>query len=140
TGVQTCALPISLPKVSATRAYGAQVEFYGTGVTESLEGARRFAERTSAVLIHPFDHRDIIAGQGTVALEIIEQVPRASTIVVPLGGGGLTAGICLLRSRRPDVRVAGVQAVEAAAYPDSTEAGHPVTATVGTTRGGGIAV
>lgn len=130
----------ALPKVSATRAYGAQVEFYGTGVTESLVGARRFAERTSAVLIHPFDHRDIIAGQGTVALEIIEQVPQASTIVVPLGGGGLTAGICLLRSRRPDVRVVGVQAVEAAAYPDSIESGHPVTATLGTTMADGIAV
>lgn len=130
----------ALPKISATRAYGAQIEFYGTGVTEALEGARQFAERTSAVLIHPFDHRDIIAGQGTVALEIIEQVPHASTIVVPLGGGGLTAGICLLRSRRADVRVVGVQAAEAAAYPGSIERGQPVTAKLGTTMADGIAV
>src|SRR5699024_3808999 len=140
TGVQTCALPISLPKVSATRAYGAQVEFYGTGVTESLEGARRFAERTSAVLIHPFDHSDIIAGQGTVALEIIEQVPRASTIVVPLGGGGLTAGNRLLRSPRPDIRVIGVQAPEGDAYPGTIDRGEPVNTALGTTMADGIAV
>lgn len=130
----------SLPKISATRSYGADIEFYGAGVTEALQKASEFAERTSAILIHPFDHADIIAGQGTVALEIMEQVPEAATIVVPLGGGGLTAGICLLRSRRPDVRVVGVQATEAAAYPASIAQGKPVRSPLGTTMADGIAV
>src|SRR5699024_3279640 len=129
-----------LPKVSATRGYGAQVEFYGTGVTESLEGARRLAERTSAVVIHPFDHRDIIAGQGTVALEVVEQVPRASTIVVPRGGGGLTRGSRPLRSRQPDVGLVRVLAGEADSYLVSVGGGHPVTPTLGTTMADGIAV
>ena len=87
----------ALPKIAATQGYGAEVEFSGTGVTEALVAAQEFADRTGAVLIHPFDHADIIAGQGTVGLEIIEQVPDVQTIVVPLGGGGLAAGIALLR-------------------------------------------
>ena len=91
----------ALPKVAATQGYGAEVEFSGTGVTEALVAAQEFAERTGAVLIHPFDHPDIVAGQGTVGLEIIEQVPDVQTIVVPLGGGGLAAGIALLRERHP---------------------------------------
>ena len=91
----------ALPKIAATQGYGAEIEFSGTGVTEALVAAQEFADRTGAVLIHPFDHPDIVAGQGTVGLEIIEQVPDVKTIVVPIGGGGLAAGIALLRETAP---------------------------------------
>lgn len=130
----------ALPKVQATRGYGAQVEFHGSGVTESLEAAQDFAERTGATLIHPFDHPDIVAGQGTVGLEIVEQLPEVATILVPLGGGGLAAGVALLKSERPDLRVVGIQAEAAAAYPDSLAEGMPVLADMGSTMADGIAV
>lgn len=130
----------ALPKVQATRGYGADIEFYGSGVTEALVRAQEVAEKTGATLIHPFDHADIMAGQGTVGLEILEQLPDVSTVVVPLGGGGLAAGIALLRERRPDVRVVGVQAEDAAAYPSSLAQGHPVKGSMGPTMADGIAV
>ncbi len=130
----------ALPKVAATEGYGADIHFHGTGVTDALVAAREFAERTGAVLIHPFDHEDIIAGQGTVGLEILEQVPDVKTILVPLGGGGLAAGIALLRTERPDLRVVGVQARDAAAYPASLAAGKPVTSPMGITMADGISV
>ncbi len=130
----------ALPKVAATEGYGADIHFHGTGVTEALVAAREFAERTGAVLIHPFDHEDIIAGQGTVGLEILEQRPDVKTIIVPLGGGGLAAGIALLRTERPDLRVVGVQAKDAAAYPASLAAGKPVTSPMGITMADGISV
>ena len=130
----------ALPKIAATQGYGAEVEFSGTGVTEALVAAQEFAERTGAVLIHPFDHADIIAGQGTVGLEIIEQVPDVRTIVVPLGGGGLAAGIALLRQTHPEVHIVGVQAEDAAAYPGSLAEGHPIQSVMGPTMADGIAV
>lgn len=130
----------ALPKIAATQGYGAQIEFSGTGVTEALEAALEFADRTGAVLIHPFDHPDILAGQGTVGLEIVEQVPDVRTIIVPLGGGGLAAGIALLRQRHPHLHVVGVQAEDAAAYPGSLAAGHPLVAAMGATMADGIAV
>jgi threonine dehydratase len=130
----------ALPKVAATRGYGAEIRFHGSGVTEALVPAREFAERTGAVLIHPFDHEDIIAGQGTAGLEILEQCPDVRTILVPLGGGGLAAGIALLRTERPDLRIIGVQARDAAAYPGSLAAGRPVAAPMGITMADGIAV
>ncbi|MEJ7633895.1 threonine ammonia-lyase [Aeromicrobium sp.] len=130
----------ALPKVAATEGYGADIKFQGTGVTEALVPAVEFAARTGAVLIHPFDHEDIIAGQGTVGLEILEQCPDVRTILVPLGGGGLAAGIALLRTERPDLRIVGVQAKDAAAYPGSLAAGHPVAAPMGVTMADGISV
>lgn len=130
----------ALPKVSATRAYGADVEFAGSGVTEALVEARKFAARTGAVLIHPFDHEDIVAGQGTVGLEILEQVPDVKTILVPVGGGGLAAGISLIRSVRPDIHVIGVQAEGASSYAPSLKAGRPVTVEMDQTMADGIAV
>lgn len=130
----------ALPKVAATEGYGADIRFHGTGVTEALVPAREFAERTGAVLIHPFDHEDIIAGQGTVGLEILEQCPDVKTILVPLGGGGLAAGIALLRTERPDLRIIGVQAKGAAAYPGSLAAGQPVATPMGVTMADGISV
>jgi threonine dehydratase len=130
----------ALPKIAATQGYGADIEFSGTGVTEALVAATEFSERTGAVLIHPFDHPDIVAGQGTVGLEIVEQVPDVKTIIVPLGGGGLAAGIAMMRQRHPDVHIVGVQAEDAAAYPGSLAEGHPVTSVMGTTMADGIAV
>jgi threonine dehydratase len=130
----------ALPKVGATEGYGADIHFHGSGVTEALVPAMEFAERTGAVLIHPFDHKDIVAGQGTVGVEILEQCPDVKTILVPVGGGGLAAGIALLRSERPDLRIIGVQAEEAAAYPESLIAGKPVARAMGQTMADGISV
>lgn len=130
----------ALPKVAATESYGADIQFHGSGVTEALVPAREFAERTGAVLIHPFDHEDIIAGQGTLGLEVLEQCPGVKTILVPLGGGGLAAGLALLRTERPDLRIIGVQAADAAAYPASIAAGRPVASAMGVTMADGISV
>lgn len=117
-----------LPKVAATRDYGAQVRTHGQVVDETLAAARDHARETGAVFIHPFDHPDVVAGQGTVGLEILEQCPEVRTIVVGIGGGGLAAGVALaVKSLRPDVRIIGVQAEGAAAYPPSLAAGHPVS-------------
>jgi len=131
----------SMPKVSATRDYGAQVEFHGDTLDEAIVAAREHADRTGALFISPFDHADIVAGQGTLGLEILEQVPDARTIVVCTGGGGLLAGVALaVKSLRPDVRVIGAQAAGAAAYPASLVAGHPVPLESMRTMADGIAV
>jgi threonine dehydratase len=130
-----------LPKLAATRGYGADVRLVGASVDEALVAARAEAERTGRVLIQPFDHPDVVAGQGTVALEILDQVPDVRTILVPLGGGGLVAGIAtVLAEVAPHVRVVGVQAEIAAAYPGSIAAGHPVPRALGPTMADGIAV
>ncbi|GAB3504514.1 threonine ammonia-lyase [Phytohabitans suffuscus] len=130
-----------IPKVSATKGYGARIEFAGGTVDDALEAAREYAERTGAVLIHPFDHVDVIAGQGTVALEILEQCPEVGTIVTGLGGGGLLSGIAVAaKALRPDIRIIGVQADGAAAYPPSLEAGAPVRLPQLSTIADGIAV
>jgi len=131
----------ALPKIAATRDYGARVELVGASVDEALVHAREYADRTGAVLIHPFDHEDVVTGQGTIALEIVEQVPDVATVVVPIGGGGLAAGVvAALAELRPDVRVIGVQAARAASYPASLAAGHPIPAPELRTMADGIAV
>ncbi|MCZ4513267.1 threonine ammonia-lyase [Streptomyces sp. ActVer] len=130
-----------LPKVAATRHYGAEVRAHGTVVDETLAAAQEYAAETGAVFIHPFDHPDIIAGQGTVGLEILEQCPEVRTIVVGIGGGGLAAGIAVaVKALRPDVRIVGVQAAGAAAYPPSLAAGHPVSIENPATMADGIKV
>jgi threonine dehydratase len=130
-----------IPKEKATRAYGAQVVFHGRYLEDSLAEARAFAERTGAVLIHPFDNPDVVAGQGTCGLEILDQAPEMETVVVPCGGGGLLSGIAIaVKSARPDVRVVGVQAEGAAAFPVSLAAGHPVALDSMSTMADGIAV
>ncbi|MEV5978034.1 threonine ammonia-lyase [Streptomyces sp. NPDC052114] len=130
-----------LPKVAATRDYGAQVRLHGQVVDETLAAAEEYARETGAVFIHPFDHPDIIAGQGTVGLEILEQCPEVRTLVVGVGGGGLAAGIAVaVKALRPDVRVVGVQAAGAAAYPPSLAAGHPVSIVSPATMADGIKV
>ena len=129
----------ALPKVAATADYGATVVTSGTTVDEALEAAVEHAARTGAVLIHPFDHADVVAGQGTVTREILEDVPDVRTILIPLGGGGLVAGAVAAVGDR-DVRVVGVQAAGAAAYPASLAAGRPVPLGVMSTMADGIAV
>ncbi|MEN8653608.1 threonine ammonia-lyase [Streptomyces sp. 21So2-11] len=130
-----------LPKVAATREYGAEVRMHGQVVDETLAAAQDYAEKTGAVFIHPFDHPDIIAGQGTVGLEILEQCPEVRTIVVGVGGGGLAAGIAVaVKLLRPDVRIIGVQAQGAACYPPSLAAGRPVSVDALQTMADGIKV
>jgi len=130
-----------LPKVAATREYGAEVRLTGTVVDETLHAAGEYADETGAVFIHPFDHPDIIAGQGTVGLEILEQCPEVRTIVVGMGGGGLAAGLAVaVKALRPEVRIVGVQAAGAAAYPPSLAAGRPVALGSVATMADGIMV
>ncbi|HEX5402022.1 MAG TPA: threonine ammonia-lyase [Pseudonocardiaceae bacterium] len=132
---------VPLPKLAATRAYGASVRLYGTVIEETLAEAQSYANRTGAVFIHPFDHPDVIAGQGTLGLEIVDQLPHAATVVVPTGGGGLAGGVAAaIKAVRPDIRVIGVQAEQAAAFPPSLTAGGPVRLTELQTMADGIAV
>ena len=134
-------LGAAMPKLLATQGYGADVEQLGTTIDECLVAAQEFADETGAVLIHPFDHPDIVAGQGSCGLEILEQCPDVKTVVVSVGGGGLLAGIStVVRALRPDVRIVGVQAAGAAAYPASLAAGHPVALSTMVTMADGIAV
>ncbi len=130
-----------LPKVEATRAYGATVHLTGETVDDALLAACDHAQRAGAVLIHPFDHPDVIAGQGTVGLEIVEQCPGVRTIVVATGGGGLISGIAVAaKGVRSGIRIVGVQAEGAAAWPASLAAGRPVPAAAMATIADGIAV
>jgi threonine dehydratase len=130
-----------LPKLAATKAYGATVELTGNTVDDALIAAKRFSEETGAIFIHPFDHFDIVAGQGTVGLEIMEQCPDVRTIIVGTGGGGLIAGVgAVVKELKPEVRLIGVQAAGAAAYPPSLAAGEPVALDGMSTIADGIAV
>jgi len=130
-----------LPKVAATESYGARVCFAGTTVDESLVAAREYAEQNDAAFIHPFDHPDVIAGQGTVALEILEQCPEVKTVLVGLGGGGLLAGIATVFAQlRPEARVIGVQADAASSWTPSLLAGEPTSIPTMSTMADGIAV
>ena len=131
----------ALPKLSATRAYGAEVRLVGETLGDSLVAAHAFAAETGAVLIHPYDHPDVVAGQGTVGLEIMQQQPDVRTVVVCTGGGGLLAGIATaVKGLDPSVRVIGAQAAAAAAYPPSLAAHTPLTLPHMDTIADGIAV
>ncbi len=136
---------VALPKLQATRSYGADVILRGHTVDEPLRAAAEFAESTGAVLIPPFDHLDIITGQGTLGLEILDQVPDVESVIVPIGGGGLIAGIASAVKQRAalegrTIRVIGVQAENSAPYPRSLEAGEPVEIRMKPTIADGIAV
>lgn len=131
----------SIAKENATLDYGAAVVTAGTTIDEALLAAREFADRTGAVLVHPFDHPDVVVGQGTVGLEILAQCPDVATVVVCTGGGGLLAGVAAaVKAVRPEVRVVGAQAAGAAAYPLSLAAGRPVALASMATMADGIAV
>ncbi|OAZ39449.1 threonine ammonia-lyase [Microbacterium sp. AISO3] len=138
-------LGVPVPKLLATRGYGADVVLEGATVETPLRLAAEFAERTGAVLIHPFDHPDVITGQGTLGLELVDQVPDIETLLVPIGGGGLIAGVAAAVKGRAAaegrrVRVIGVQAENAAAYPSSLAAGMPLAVETTPTIADGIAV
>ena len=131
----------TLPKYQATLGYGANVIFSGKTIDEALIAASAFSDETGAVFIHPFDHEHIVAGQGTMGLEILAQNPDVKTVVVCTGGGGLLAGTALaIKSLRPDIKVIGVQAEMAAAYPPSLAAGSPQMLPKMSTMADGIAV
>ena len=131
----------TLPKYQATVGYGAEVIFHGKTIDEALMAASAFSNETGAVFIHPFDHEHIVAGQGTMGLEILAQNPDVKTVVVCTGGGGLLAGTALaIKSLRPDIKVIGVQAEMAAAYPPSLAAGSPQMLAKMSTMADGIAV
>jgi threonine dehydratase len=130
-----------LPKIAATRSYGAEIILHGERIEDALSCATALASDRGAVFIHPYEHPDILAGQGTVGLEIVAQCPDVRTIVVPLGGGGLTAGIAMAaRGSDPSIRVIGVQAEAVAPFPASLAAGHPVPVESAPTMADGIAV
>jgi len=130
-----------LPKVAATASYGAEVHLVGETIRDALDAAVEHATSTGAVFIHPFDHPDIIAGQGSVGLEILEQCPDVRTVLVCTGGGGLVAGIgAAIKGVDPTIRVVGVQAAGAAAFPPSLAAGRPLRLATMSTMADGIAV
>lgn len=117
-----------LPKVEATRAYGASVRLEGDSVDECVRLARDHAAATGAVFVPPFDDPLVIAGQGTVGLELAGEAPEIGTVVVPVGGGGLIAGVAAaMAALRPEVRVLGVEAAGAPTLRQALEAGGPVT-------------
>jgi threonine dehydratase len=139
----TVVMPVGapLPKVEATRGYGAEVILQGETVEDALTAALAHAREDGSVFIHPFDHPDVVAGQGTVGMEIIEQYPQVRTIAVPVGGGGLAAGITVAVSGAdPAIKVIGVQAEACACYPASLAAGRPVRIAPAGTMADGIAV
>lgn len=130
-----------LPKLAATLAYGAEVELVGPGLHEAMEAAQALAEEEGRVFVHPFDHPDIIAGQGTLGLELAEQTPDIGTIVVCVGGGGLISGTAVaLRALKPGIRIVGVQAAGCASFGPSLAAGKPLLLPAADTIADGIAV
>lgn len=136
---------VPLPKLQATRGYGAEVVLTGVNVADALVAAKQFAADTGAEFIHPYDHADIITGQATLALDILEQAPDVDTIIVPIGGGGLISGVSVAakllgEQRGRPIRIIGVQAANSAPFPVSLEAGHPVKIQARPTIADGIAV
>ncbi len=115
-------------KIAATKGYGAEVVLYGSIWDEANEKALELMEERGLTYIHPFDDPRLIAGQGTVGLEIMEDFPEAEVIVVPIGGGGLISGTSMAaKSINPDVRIIGVESSGAPGMKMSVEAGHQVT-------------
>ncbi|KGJ04512.1 threonine dehydratase [Paracoccus halophilus] len=130
-------------KREAIAALGAELRVIGASQDEAFEEARRLQRDEGFALIPPFDHADVIAGQGTLGLEILDQVPDAAAIAVPLSGGGLLSGVALAaKSRRPDIRILGISMERGAAMAASLRAGHPVEVeeaeTLADSLGGGI--
>lgn len=116
-----------MAKVDATRNYGADVVLEGNGFDESMAAAQERMEATGATFLHAFEDERVIAGQGTIGLELAEQLPSVGTVVIPIGGGGLAAGIALaLRELRPKVRLVGVQAEAICPFAGGTEHGFTI--------------
>ena len=131
----------SLVKVTNCRHLGATVVLHGADLTEARAEAEAIAMHAGLTFIHPFDNAEVIAGQGTMALEILEQTPHVQAIVVPVGGGGLLAGIgTVVEAKRPDVKVVGVEPEHAACLRAALAAGHPVMVPLSPTLADGLAV
>ena len=131
----------ALVKVTNCRQLGARVILHGTDLTEARAHAEALAQREHLTFIHPFDNADVIAGQGTMALEILEQTPDLDAVVVPVGGGGLLAGVgTVMKARKPAVRVIGVEPENAACFTAALAAGRPVTVPLSPTLADGLAV
>jgi threonine dehydratase len=136
-------MPVGAPlaKVAAVRRYGGEVRQVGGSYEEAGVAASELAERERMTLIHPFDDPAVVAGQGTIGLELARDAPDTSLVVVPLGGGGLASGVGLaVKERLDDVRVVGVQAAACAPYPSSLAAHRPVGARSARTIADGVAV
>jgi threonine dehydratase len=139
----TIVMPETTPinKVANTRAHGARIVLHGANYDEAYAEARRLESAEGLTFVHPFDDPQIIAGQGTVGLEILEQVPEVDAVLVPIGGGGLISGCAVaLKARRPGVRVVGVQAEVIPSMRAALAAGQPVTLPPASTLADGIAV
>ena len=139
---QIC-MPLTTPliKVSATKGYGADVVLHGANYDEACEEAVRRSEQFGVTFVHPFDDEVVIAGQGTMGLEILQQVPDIEAIVAPIGGGGLIAGVaCAVKETNPHVRVIGVQPARLPSMKVAIAEGHPVTLSPAPTIADGIAV
>jgi threonine dehydratase len=133
------AAPIS--KAEAAEALGATVHMVGVNVDESISAALARAAEARLAFIHPFDDPEVVAGQGGVGLELLQQVPEMGRVVVPVGGGGLVSGVAIaIRSSRPDVEIVGVQVEACASFPASLQAGEPLTFESARTIADGIAV
>ncbi|HAC04360.1 MAG TPA: threonine ammonia-lyase [Gemmatimonadetes bacterium] len=138
----TVVMPETAPliKVTNTRGYGADVIQVGTILDDAAAEVQRFAAEEELSIIHAFDDEDVIAGQGTMGLEILEQVPDVSVVVVPVGGGGMISGIaCAIKEIKPDVRIIGVEADAAASAKASRDAGEVVKIAASDTLADGIA-
>jgi threonine dehydratase len=136
-------MPLATPlvKVTATRNFGAEVLLHGANYDEACGEATRLASEQDLTFIHPFDDPAVIAGQGTLGLELLEQVPRLEAIVVPIGGGGLIGGIaCAIKQTNPSIQVIGVQTSRLPSMALAIEQHHPVTIDPATTIADGIAV
>lgn len=136
-------MPAEAPvaKVAAVQAYGGSVTLGGESVDDCVVAARERADQTGAVFVHPFDDPQVILGQATLGLELLDQVPDLATVVVPLGGGGLLSGVAgVIKRARPQVRVIGVQVAACAPYPAALAAGVPVAVNAVSTIADGIAV
>jgi threonine dehydratase len=126
-----------MAKVDATRSYGAEVELVGEGFDEALAAAREVVERTGATFVHAFDDPRVVAGQGTLGLELAEQLEGPVTVVIPVGGGGLAAGIAIvLRELRPELRLVGVQAAACAPLAGGTVYGPTIADGIAVKRPG----
>ena len=136
-------MPLTTPliKVSATKSYGADVVLHGANYDEACEEAVRRSQQFGMTFIHPFDDEVVIAGQGTMGLEILQQVPDVEAIIAPIGGGGLISGVaCAIKESKPDVRVIGVQPARLPSMKVAIAEGHPVTLSPAATIADGIAV
>lgn len=139
----TIVMPLTTPlaKAMATEGYGARVVLSGQNYDEACQKAAEIREKTGAVFIHAFDDEDVIAGQGTIGLEILEELPAVDLIFIPIGGGGLASGIAVaVKKKNPRVRIIGVEAAGAASYKASREKGCLCELTSVCTIADGIAV